>query len=193
MLKLSEVTGSLLVTVPFRSKKGRQTGIVCLESLHMFEKMWQNSGNGFERLGRVFSVAYDNITLWMSLEKSKVQLETENLYYRTHSDPGMSDEIVGHSPAVTRVKELINKVAPLDVTVLIQGETGSGKELIARAIYRNSPRKEGPFIVVNIASIPTELMASTLFGHERGAFTGAVSRTKGLFEMADGGTLFLDD
>jgi DNA-binding NtrC family response regulator len=92
-----------------------------------------------------------------------------------------------------RVSELIGKAAPTPSTVLIEGESGTGKELVARAIHRNSPRAEAPFIAINCAVLPSELVESELFGHEKGAFTGAVSRKKGRFETADRGTLFLDE
>jgi transcriptional regulator with PAS, ATPase and Fis domain len=103
------------------------------------------------------------------------------------------EEIVGHSPALKLVLSLLSKVAPTDSTVLITGETGTGKELIARAIHNRSTRAHGPFVKINCASIPQSLIASELFGHERGAFTGAVQRKLGRFELAQGGTLFLDE
>ena len=92
-----------------------------------------------------------------------------------------------------RVFETIDKVAPTDVTVLVRGESGTGKELVARAIHFRSPRAQGPFIAVNCAAFSRELVESELFGHEKGAFTGAVARREGKFEAADGGTLFLDE
>ena len=103
------------------------------------------------------------------------------------------DEIVGESPSLTNVLKQVETVAPTDSTVLIQGETGTGKELIARAIHNLSPRRERTFVKVNCAAIPTGLLESELFGHERGAFTGAIAQSIGRFELADGGTLFLDE
>jgi DNA-binding NtrC family response regulator len=103
------------------------------------------------------------------------------------------NEIIGDSPVMKRTMEEIQKVAPTKSRVLITGESGTGKELIARAIHRLSPRVSGPFIKVNCAAIPAELIESELFGYERGAFTGANSRKAGQFELADGGTLFLDE
>jgi len=102
-------------------------------------------------------------------------------------------EIVGDSPALAHILDQTATVAPSDATVLILGETGTGKELVARAIHRMSRRKEGAFIKVNCAAIPTGLLESELFGHEKGAFTGAINRKVGRMELADGGTLFLDE
>src|SRR6201988_208057 len=105
----------------------------------------------------------------------------------------MFEEIVGSSPALTAVLSRVSKVASTDSTVLIAGETGTGKELVARAIHRRSPRAARAFVAVNCAAIPRDLMASELFGHEKGAFTGALQRRLGRFELADGGTIFLDE
>jgi formate hydrogenlyase transcriptional activator len=103
------------------------------------------------------------------------------------------DEIVGTSPSLRTVLSDVSKVAPMDSTVLISGETGTGKELIARAIHRRSPRSSRAFVSVNCAAIPSSLLASELFGYEKGAFTGALQRRLGRFEHADGGTIFLDE
>jgi transcriptional regulator with GAF, ATPase, and Fis domain len=105
----------------------------------------------------------------------------------------MFDEIVGSSPALKTVLSSIVKVAPTDSTVLITGETGTGKELVARAIHKSSQRASHPFITVNCSAIPSSLIASELFGHEKGAFTGALQRRQGRFELANSGTIFLDE
>src|SRR5262245_37288100 len=99
----------------------------------------------------------------------------------------------GSSPAIREVISLIRQVADHDSTVLILGESGTGKEVAARAIHDSSPRRQRPFVAVNCGAIPAELLESELFGHEKGAFTGAVTSRKGRFEIAEGGTLFLDE
>src|SRR2546429_349545 len=108
-------------------------------------------------------------------------------------DPRRFEQIIGHSSALESVLEQVERVAPTDSTVLIQGETGTGKELIARAIHNLSARCGRPFIKLNCAAIPFDLLESELFGHERGAFTGAIAQKIGRFELADKGTLFLDE
>jgi formate hydrogenlyase transcriptional activator len=105
----------------------------------------------------------------------------------------MLEEVVGSSDAIYRVLEQVAKVAPQDATVLVTGESGTGKELIARALHNQSPRSRGPFIRVNCAAIPQTLIASELFGHEKGSFTGAAQRHIGRFEAAHRGTIFLDE
>lgn len=128
------------------------------------------------------------------IHKLKDQLYKENIALRDEiSQTSMFEEIVGSSEALRRVLVIVGKVASSDSTVLITGETGTGKELIARAIHKRSPRKSRPFISVNCGAIPQSLIASELFGHEKGAFTGAMERRLGRFELAEGGTIFLDE
>src|SRR6266446_2616473 len=127
-------------------------------------------------------------------KRAEESMRDENLALREQIDQAfMFEEIVGASPALQTVLSSIVKVAPTDSTVLVTGETGTGKELIARAIHKHSQRSGQAFISVNCASIPSSLIASELFGHEKGAFTGAVQRRQGRFEMADSGTIFLDE
>ena len=128
------------------------------------------------------------------IEKLRDQLYKENIVLREEIDKAsMFEEIVGESPALRAALAQIAKVAPTDSTILITGETGTGKELIARAIHKRSLRASRAFVNVNCAAIPTSLIASELFGHEKGAFTGALQRRLGRFELAEGGTLFLDE
>ena len=128
------------------------------------------------------------------IERLKDRLQNENRALREEVDQAsMFEEVVGSSPAMRTVISNIMKVAPTDSTVLISGETGTGKELIARAIHKRSRRSEQAFISVNCAAIPASLIASELFGHEKGAFTGAVQQRRGRFELANSGTIFLDE
>jgi formate hydrogenlyase transcriptional activator len=127
-------------------------------------------------------------------KRAEERLQQENVALREEIDKAsMFEEIVGASPALTAVLSRVSKVATTDSTVLITGETGTGKELIARAIHKRSHRSSRAFVAVNLAAIPRELMASELFGHEKGAFTGAIQRRIGRFELASGGTIFLDE
>ena len=133
-------------------------------------------------------------TAFQQINELKDQLHKENIALREEIDrSSMFEEIVGESPALQAVLTLIMKVARTDSTVLIMGETGTGKELVARAIHRKSPRAERAFVSVNCAAVPPSLVTSELFGHEKGAFTGATQRRLGRFELAEGGTIFLDE
>ena len=144
--------------------------------------------------------AYDFIEKPLSLEKTLLvvartlehaHLQREHRQLRERVERGQ--EIVGKSAAIEELRQQINIAAPTTGRVLIHGDSGSGKELVARAIHARSTRAEGSFVEVNCAAVPEELIESELFGHERGAFTGAVARRRGKFELADGGTLFLDE
>jgi transcriptional regulator with GAF, ATPase, and Fis domain len=132
--------------------------------------------------------------VYAEIQALKDRLQSENIVPREEIDKtSMFEEIVGVSPPLRTVLSDVSKVAPTDSTVLITGETGTGKELVARAIHKRSPRSARAFVAVNCAAIPTSLIASELFGHEKGAFTGALQRRQGRFELADGGTIFLDE
>jgi formate hydrogenlyase transcriptional activator len=127
-------------------------------------------------------------------KQSEERLKHESVALPEEIDMGsMCDEIVGSSGALQKVLSLVSKVAPTEAAVLVTGETGTGKELIARAIHRRSHRSSRPFVCVNCAAVPRDLIASELFGHEKGSFTGALQRRLGRFELAEGGTIFLDE
>ena len=130
----------------------------------------------------------------IEVEQLKDQLQKENVYLREQVDLKQEfDEIIGDSDEINYVLFKIQQVAPTNASVLIQGETGTGKELVARAIHSASPRKDRPMVKINCAALPANLIESELFGHEKGAFTGAQARKIGRFELADGATLFLDE
>jgi transcriptional regulator with GAF, ATPase, and Fis domain len=132
----------------------------------------------------IASLAFDNVRHWENLRQENQELRAEI---------ALEHNMVGGSPAMRKVFDFIRRVAPTDSTVLIQGESGTGKELVARALHRNSPRAEQPFVAINCAAITETLLESELFGHEKGAFTGAAALKKGKVEVAEGGTLFLDE
>ncbi|MEO1228802.1 MAG: sigma-54 dependent transcriptional regulator [Myxococcota bacterium] len=127
------------------------------------------------------------------LEATQEVLSGARDFPRRHDPEGAFEGMIGSSPAMQKIFKMIEKVARGDTAVAVGGESGTGKELVATAIHRRSPRAEGPLIKVNCGAIPESLMESELFGHERGAFTGAVKRKLGRFELADGGTIFLDE
>src|SRR5208283_4848635 len=140
------------------------------------------------------AIAIENQRAAIEIDALQQRLDEEKKYLEGETPShGSLMEIVGESRALKQVLDQAATVAASDATVLILGETGTGKELVARAIHRLSRRQEKPFIKVNCAAIPTGLLESELFGHEKGAFTGAVVRKVGRLELADGGTLFLDE
>jgi len=158
------------------------------------------SPNGARRMGVVFDITerkraeQDLHAALVEIRGLKEQLEEENLYLKEEiSEVKGFDEIVGQSDALKYVLTRVEQVAKTDATVLLQGETGVGKELIASAIHEKSSRADGPHVKVNCATLPEALVESELFGHERGAFTGAERQRKGRFELADGGTILLDE
>jgi len=146
----------------------------------------------YDYLTKPFSVEEVEVVVQRALERKRLISENIRLKRELEKVQGLRT-LVGQSPAMRKVLEMIEMVAPTKATVLIQGESGTGKELVADAIHRLSPRKNGPFVKVNCAAIPESLVESELFGHEKGAFTHAVKRSRGRFEMADGGTLLLDE
>ena len=160
----------------------------------------ENESGSFEFVGAVTDIT-ERKEAEADLQKALSEIKTlrdqfykENIALREEIDKvSMFEEIVGESPALRAVLTRVAKVAPTDSTVLITGETGTGKELIARAIHKRSNRSSRAFVSVNCAATPAGLITSELFGHERGAFTGALQRRLGRFELAEGGTIFLDE
>ena len=147
-----------------------------------------------EQIGFHLAHAITNITAYEEIRSLKEQLELENVYLRDEMTASVDfNQLVGESPALQQTLKAIEHVAPTDSTALITGETGTGKELVAQAIHRLSPRKDKPLITVNCAALPPTLIESELFGHEKGAFTNAAARKIGRFELANGGTIFLDE
>lgn len=145
-------------------------------------------GGAFEYLPKPFDIDEVINVTQRALERSR-----ENLPEIERADLANSPEIIGEAPAMQEVFRAIGRLANSNVTVLINGQSGTGKELVARALHRHSPRKAQPFVALNMAAIPHDLIESELFGHEKGAFTGAATKRQGRFEQADGGTLFLDE
>jgi formate hydrogenlyase transcriptional activator len=140
------------------------------------------------------SIAIDNALAYREITELKDKLTQEKLYLEDEIRSEMNfEEIIGNSPVLLQVLRQVEAVAPTNSTVLIEGETGSGKELIARAVHNLSQRRNHPFVKLNCAAIPTGLLESELFGHERGAFTGAIAQRIGRFELASHGTIFLDE
>ncbi|MFO0724548.1 MAG: sigma-54 dependent transcriptional regulator [Myxococcota bacterium] len=139
------------------------------------------------------SKPFDQDELRLVIKKASATAALSTAEPEPNPGPGSRYGLIGHGPKLERVFRMIDKVAAAPSTVLITGESGTGKELVAAAIHRSSPRKDKPFIRINCAAIPRDLIESELFGYERGAFTGAVASKPGRFELADGGTLFLDE
>jgi formate hydrogenlyase transcriptional activator len=144
------------------------------------------------QIAHAIAPAVDNALAYRQIDELKDRLSKEKTYLESEISAGLG-EIVGTSEVLQRALALVKSVAATDSTVLIQGETGTGKELVARAIHQMSDRQAAAFVRLNCAAIPTGLIESELFGHERGSFTGAISQKIGRFELADGGTLFLDE
>jgi formate hydrogenlyase transcriptional activator len=146
------------------------------------------------QIGNQIAIAVENALAFGQIQDLKDQLSKEKLYLEDEIRTEMNfSQIIGNSSSLRRVLKHVETVAPTDSTVLIYGETGTGKELIARAIHDLSPRRSKPFVKLNCAAIPTGLLESELFGHEKGAFTGAIAQRIGRFEVANGGTIFLDE
>ncbi len=181
-----------LCCVPLLRPKG-PVGVLMLGSTRIGAFQSEDLGL-LNQVAAQIAVALENQRASAEIEALKERLAEEKKYLEGDTRfVGLFEEIIGDSPALKLVLNQASTVAPSDATVLILGETGTGKELIARAVHRASGRRHAPFIKLNCAAIPTGLIESELFGHEKGAFTGAISRKVGRMELADGGTLFLDE
>jgi two-component system response regulator HupR/HoxA len=159
-------------------------------------KPWETSEVrlNVKRALEAYELTSRNAELTSELERANRRLQAENVYLRREVERRYAfDQIIGSSPAMDRVFEVMQKVAETDATVLLTGETGTGKDLVAHAIHYAGPRKQRRFVAQNCAALPDTLLESELFGHKRGAFTGAHADKKGLFEIADAGTIFLDE
>ncbi|PYX20889.1 MAG: sigma-54-dependent Fis family transcriptional regulator [Acidobacteria bacterium] len=159
-------------------------GMIYLDSQHRSDQFDEGRLQVMTAIAGIAALALGNVCNIEQLQKENQQLQAEI---------NLEHNLVGNSQSMQKVFELIRRVAPTESTVLIEGESGTGKELAARAVHRNSPRAERPFVAINCAAIPDSLLETELFGHEKGAFTGASSLKKGRLETAEGGTLFLDE
>jgi formate hydrogenlyase transcriptional activator len=200
------ISGSDLLSDPFAMRTGLKSG--CKIPLISHDRVLGILGVGrlsedvfteedcdlLAAVGEQVAVAVENALAYRKIDELKNKLEEEKLYLQEEIRSEYNfEEIIGTSPALKQALEAVQTVAPTDSTVLIFGETGTGKELIARALHNLSSRRDHPLVKVNCAAIPTGLLESEMFGHERGAFTGAVEQRKGRFELAHRGTIFLDE
>ncbi len=193
VVRLLRAEGLQVVCCIPLSNRGRTFGTLNLAS----RRMDVFSAEDIELVQQVaaqIAIAVENALAFKEIDALKDKLAEEKLYLEEEIRSAYNfEEIVGDSPAIRRALAQVELVAPAGTTVLILGETGTGKEVIARAVHNLSPRKERTFVKVNCAAIPSGLLEAELFGHERGAFTGAISQKIGRFELADRGTLFLDE
>jgi DNA-binding NtrC family response regulator len=190
-LMMPEIDGMALLT--HFSEKSPETAVIVLTGYGTIETAVEAMRKGaFDYLTKPAKLA--EIVLIVRRAQELLALKAENVLLRSQlQDRYRFDNIVGQSPPMQEMYRMIQRVARTDSTVLIMGESGTGKELIANAIHYNSPRRDRPFVPINCGAIPEELMESELFGHERGAFTGALRERKGRFEVAHSGTVFLDE
>lgn len=192
MRRMVELGMQSFCSIPLMTRKGK-LGTLNLGSVAP-RAFAQRDISFLKQVAAQVAIALDNARAYREIAELTDRLKKEKLYLQDEIRSVLNfEEIVGESAALKHVLAQVNTVAPLDATVLILGETGTGKELIARAVHRMSSRKDTSFIKLNCAAIPTGLLESELFGHEKGAFTGAVSTKIGRLELADKGTLFLDE
>ena len=185
--------GSGLDLLDIIGRVAPDTPVIMLTAYGTVETAVQAMQKGaFDYLQKPFDTAEVELRIERALEVRRCRLENDYLREEIEGQ-GAFEELIGVSEALRRVVEMIHQVAPAKASIVITGETGTGKELVARAIHRRSPRAEQMLVPVNLAAVPLELLECELFGHVRGAFTGAVSDRAGKFELAHGGTLFLDE
>jgi two-component system, NtrC family, response regulator AtoC len=185
--------GSGLDLLDVLSRAGRGTPVIVITAYGTVESAVQAMQRGaFDYVLKPFDAGEMEVRIDRALEVHRMRME--NVYLReVLSETGGFDELIGVSAAIRKVFALVQQVAPSKASVLITGETGTGKELVARAIHRRSPRADALLVPVNLAAVPMELLESELFGHARGAFTSAIADRPGKFEVANAGTLFLDE
>jgi formate hydrogenlyase transcriptional activator len=173
--------------------RGKSIGAITVGSLAK-EQYTEADAEFLQEVANQVALAVENMKAYEEIAGLKVRLEAENVYLQEEIKTEYNfDEIIGQSAPLRQLLRNVEQVAPTEATVLIQGETGTGKELVARAVHDRSRRKDRPLVKVNCGSIPAGLVESELFGHEKGAFTGATQRRVGRFELANGGTIFLDE
>ena len=179
------------VGVPIKNSEGTTIGVLAAQPDVPADELLPERARFMETVANLLS---QTVRLIVNLERGEqLANERDELRREVRAQFGFENMVVGHTPAMRRVFDQVRRVAKWDSTVLILGESGTGKEMIASAIHYNSPRAHQPFIRLNCAALPETLLESELFGHEKGAFTGAIKLRKGRFEQADGGTLFLDE
>jgi Nif-specific regulatory protein len=182
-----------VICIPLRFA-GKLVGVIYSDSDSVSESFSESDLSILDSFGAQAAVAIENARRHGELETVKRALETQNVVLREElSGRYEYSGMVGRSPSMQRIFDVIRKIAPLSTTVLIQGETGTGKELIAKAIHYNGSRKSRPIVSINCGALPRDILESELFGYRKGAFTGAEQDRAGLFEAADGGTIFLDE
>jgi len=187
LLDLRLPDGHGMDILKFLREKNKKTEVIIITAFGSAETAREALKLGaFDYVTKPFDVS--ELRLILRNVKKKIELEKKvEEYEKTYKN------FIGESPQIRRIKEFIKKIAPFDINVLILGESGTGKEVVAHAIHQLSNRKNEPFVAINCASLPSELLESELFGYKKGAFTGALSNKKGLIEQANGGTLFLDE
>ncbi|MEE2837344.1 MAG: sigma-54 dependent transcriptional regulator [Bacteroidota bacterium] len=189
-VKMPQMDGLDVLDMP--AKKGVQTPVVMISGHGTVDTAVASLKKGaYDFIQKPLDLNRVLVTLRNMLEREALVETTQVLKKKAHN--AQSHTIVGESEAIREILGMVETVAPTEARVLVTGANGAGKELVARQIHNGSPRAEGPFVEVNCAAIPGELIESELFGHEKGAFTSAVSQRKGKFEQAQGGTLFLDE